>query len=181
MLPDITTLQLLFAQYNYTYFNGEIPTHRIGYNARFSNLAGRITYRPPFIELSTKHLERNPESLRDTLLHEMIHAWLFVTRGDTGHSAAFKKKMRELGLKSIYHDMGAAREFSLDTKRYILRCDHCAAEILRRRRPPAMVSCARCSRGRYNARYQLKAYEITGLREAELSPVALPAAHRSQR
>ncbi len=165
MLPDVSALQLLFAQYNALYFGGEIPAHRIAYNARFSNLAGRITYRPPLIELSSKHILRNPESLRDTLLHEMIHAWLFATRGDRGHSAAFKKKMRELGLSSIYHDMGAAREFSLDSKRYVLRCEHCSAEILRRRRPPSLVACARCSRGRYDQRYQLKVYEILGLRE----------------
>ena len=175
MLPDVTTLQLLFAELNYAHFNGEVPAHRIAYNARFTNLAGRITYRPPTIELSVRHLEKHPKSLRETLLHEMIHAWLFATRGDTGHSAAFKRKMREVGLSSIYHELGSARELSLDAKRYILRCDHCAAETLRRRRPPAAVSCARCSRGRYDARYALRVLEITGLREAEPAQAAVRA------
>src|SRR5271154_5595921 len=106
VLPDVAELQLLFAELNNHHFNGEIPAHRIAYNARFGNLAGRITYKPPLIELSPKHFERHPEALRETLLHEMIHAWLFARGADPGHGAAFKRKMRELGMRSIYHDLG---------------------------------------------------------------------------
>ncbi|HEY0797959.1 MAG TPA: SprT-like domain-containing protein, partial [Candidatus Baltobacteraceae bacterium] len=76
MLPDVASLQLLFAQLNLEHFSGEIPAYRIAYNARFTNVAGRITYKPPLIELSRKHFERRPDALRETLLHEMIHAWL---------------------------------------------------------------------------------------------------------
>ena len=64
MLPDVAELQLLFAQLNYMHFDGEIPTYRIAYNARFANLAGRITYKPPTIELSPKHLTGKPDELR---------------------------------------------------------------------------------------------------------------------
>ena len=44
-LPDVAELQLLFAQYNFMYFDGEIPAHRIAYNARFSNVAA-TSWRP---------------------------------------------------------------------------------------------------------------------------------------
>ncbi|HMD03598.1 MAG TPA: SprT-like domain-containing protein, partial [Candidatus Baltobacteraceae bacterium] len=108
-MPAESDLQLLFAHLNNQHFGGEVPAHRIAYNARFSNVAGRITYKPPLIELSPKHFELHPEALRETLLHEMIHAWLFARGKDTGHGAAFKRKMRELGLTSIYHDLGNAR------------------------------------------------------------------------
>jgi predicted SprT family Zn-dependent metalloprotease len=147
VLPEIADLQLLFAQFNYTYFDGEIPAHEISYNNRFSNVAGRITYKPPKIELSPKHLSGKPEQLRETLLHEMIHAWLFARNENPGHTARFKKKMRELGLRSIYHDLGTAPPLNENPKRYILRCEHCRREALRKRRPPPGYRCLHCRRG----------------------------------
>jgi predicted SprT family Zn-dependent metalloprotease len=173
VLPDTATLQLIFAQLNYECFGGEIPTHRIAYNARFSNVAGRITYKPPLIELSPKHFEHHPEALRETLLHEMIHAWLFARGKNPGHTATFKKKMQELGLGSIYHDLGSAVPRRESTKRFILRCDRCTMELLRKRRPQANVSCGRCSGRRFDPRYPLRVLEVTETREVD---PALPRA-----
>ncbi len=168
-LPDESTLQLLFAEMNYRYFGGTVPAYAISYNGRFSSVAGRITYRPPKIELSRPHLQRNPEALRETLLHEMLHAWCYARAGETGHGPLFKRKMRELGLRSIYHTLGVARDFDPNAKRYILRCDHCASETLRKRKPSEAVSCLRCGRGRFNARFQLRIFEISGLQEVAQS------------
>jgi len=161
-LPDISELQLLFALLNNEHFGGEIPAHRIAYNARFSNLAGRITYKPPLIELSPKHFERRPDALRETLLHEMIHAWLFARGENPGHTARFRKKMAELGLTSIYHELGTAATRQESTKRFILRCERCTLELLRKRRPGVQVSCGRCSRRRFDPRYRLRVLEIVG-------------------
>lgn len=178
VLPDVSELQLLFARLNVEWFGGEIPTHRIAYNARFSNLAGRITYKPPLIELSPKHFEnRPPEALRDTLLHEMIHAWLFARGENPGHTARFKKKMRELGLTSIYHDLGSAAPRRESRQRFILRCDACTMELLRKRRPPALVSCGRCSRRRYDPRYRLRVFEVLETRDVSDE---VRAAHRGR-
>ncbi len=181
MIPDPSELQLLFAQYNNRWFGGEVPAHRIAYNARFSNLAGRITYKPPLIELSPKHFERHPEALRETLLHEMIHAWLYARGENAGHTAAFKKKMRELGLTSIYHDLGSAAPRRETLKRFILRCDRCTLELLRKRRPAQLVSCGRCSGRRYDPRYPLRVLEIVEIRDADNGERAahrIPAAGR---
>lgn len=167
-LPDVSDLQLLFAQYNYAYFEGRLPAYRIAYNGRFRDLAGRITYDPPTIELSPKHLRDRPEALRETLLHEMIHAWLFARGENPGHTAAFKKKMRELGLSSIYHDLGKAAPDSESARRYILRCEKCTGEWLRKRKPSPNLRCGRC-------RLALSVYEV-----AEVRPVTLTrAASRS--
>ena len=166
-LPDVADLQMLFAQYNFVYFDGEIPAYKIAYNARFSNVAGRITYKPPLIELSPKHLRGKFEELRDTLLHEMIHAWLHARGENPNHTPAFKRKMRELGLTSIYHDLGTAAPLNPSTKRYILRCEKCNLEVLRRRRPAPHIMCARCRKG-------LTVLEVVEVREVEL----LRAAHR---
>lgn len=172
VLPDPSDLQLLFARLNSEHFGSEIPAHRIAYNARFSNLAGRITYKPPLIELSPKHFEKHPEALRETLLHEMIHAWLFARGEDAGHTARFKRKMRELGLSSIYHDLGSAQPRRESARRFILRCDACTLELLRKRRPPRPVSCGRCSRRAFDPRYALRVLEIVETREVEGQPRA---------
>ena len=164
-MPDPSELQMLFAQLNNEHFGGEIPAHRIAYNARFSNLAGRITYKPPLIELSPKHFERHPEALRETLLHEMIHAWLFA-RGETpGHTVRFKRKMDELGLGSIYHELGSAVPRRESARRFILRCDRCTLEVLRKRRPGVQVSCGRCSRKQFAPRYRLRVLEVLDTRD----------------
>jgi predicted SprT family Zn-dependent metalloprotease len=168
-LPDVADLQMMFAQYNFVYFDGEIPSFKIAYNARFSNVAGRITYKPPLIELSPKHLRGKPDELRDTLLHEMIHGWLYARGENPGHTAAFKRKMKELGLSSIYHDLGTAAPLNPSVKRYVLRCEKCGMELLRRRKPPANLMCARDRR-------ELQVFEIVVMREVEPAR----AAHRQR-
>ena len=165
-LPDVAELQLLFAQYNMMYFAGEIPSYRIAYNGRFSNLAGRVSYKPPLIELSPKHLVGKVDELRETLLHEMIHAWLHARGQSPGHTATFKKKMRELGLRSIYHDLGRAAPLNESTKRYIVRCEKCTMEVLRKKKPSANLVCARC-------RKPLVAFEVVEMRPVELARAAL--------
>ncbi len=167
VLPSETDLQLLFAELNNYHFNGEVPVCRIRYNARFSNSAGRITYseRPLLIELSPKHFREQPQALRETLLHEMIHAWLYDRTGDTGHGAAFRKKMRECGMASIYHDLGNVKPYNESGKRYILRCEKCTLELLRRRLPAAAMSCGRCSKRGYDARFPLTVIEVVQTRE----------------
>jgi len=177
VLPAVSDLQLLFAKLNNEHFGGEIPTHRIAYNGRFANLAGRITYKPPLIELSPRHFEQHPEALHDTLLHEMIHAWLFARGDNPGHTAKFKKKMREVGLRSIYHELGTATPRRESTKRFILRCDRCTMELLRKKRPRAPISCGRCSRRQFDPRYQLRVLEILDTRDVSEE---LQAAHRQR-
>jgi predicted SprT family Zn-dependent metalloprotease len=114
-------------------------------------------------------LRGKPDDLRETLLHEMIHAWLHARGENPGHTPAFKRKMRELGLKSIYHDLGSAAPLNPSTKRYIARCEKCGMEVLRRRKPPANVVCARDRR-------PLAIFEITEMREVEPAR----AAHRAR-
>ncbi len=170
-LPGEADLQLLFARLNYRHFNGEAPDCRIRYNERFSNSAGRIAYdaRPMLIELSPKHFRRYPEALEETLLHEMIHAWCWVKFRDAGHGPRFKRKLRECGLHSIYHDLGSVRPLQESSKRYILRCEHCGFEALRRKRPGKPASCPRCNKRRFDPRFLLALYEIV-----EVRPVAAP-------
>ncbi|MBV8246161.1 MAG: hypothetical protein JOZ38_09595, partial [Candidatus Eremiobacteraeota bacterium] len=82
-----------------------------------------------------------------------------------GHGSAFKKKMRECGITTIYHDMGRAAPLNESAKRYILRCETCAMELLRKRMPSRPMSCARCDRRRFNPKFPLTIYEIVETRE----------------
>lgn len=152
-LPAESDLQLLYAQLNFAHFGGELPSYRIAYNRRLTSVAGRITYRPPLIELSVPLLEAHLTDLPQTLLHEMVHAWLHVRRMPSGHGPHFKSKMREVGLSSIYHGLPVMRRRS--RLRYRLRCPCCKVELIRRRRPPTPVSCARCSPARYDSRVRM--------------------------
>jgi hypothetical protein len=95
----------------------------------------------------------------------MIHAWLYDRDRDMGHGAAFKKKMNECGMTSIYHDLGSVKPISESPKRYILRCEKCALEILRKRLPLSAMSCGRCSKRGYDPRFPLRIYEVLETRE----------------
>ena len=183
LLPSEADLQLIFARLNYEFFNGEVPGCRIRYNERFSNSAGRITYRrdPMEIELSPKHFRAHPEALEETLVHEMVHAWCYALFHDTGHSARFKKKLRECGLSSIYHELGSAAPLKESSKRYILRCERCSFEALRRARPRGAASCPRCNKRRFDARYPLTIYEVVEMRAAGTTIDAIAAARRGRR
>lgn len=182
MLPDEADLQLLFARLNLQFFEGRAPDCRIRYNERFANSAGRITYgTPPIIELSPKHFRKYPEALEATLLHEMVHAWCFALYRDTGHGARFKKKLRECGLTSIYHDLGSVRPLNESSKRYILRCEHCGFEVLRKKRPGKPASCPRCNKRGFDARFPLAIYEIVETRAVGTTLDQPRAAQRGSR
>jgi len=179
-LPSEADLQLLFARLNYEFFNGDVPNCSIRYNERFSNCAGRTTYgrNPMSIELSAKHFRQHPEALDDTLLHEMIHAWCYAKFRDTGHGARFKRKLRECGLSSIYHDLGNVAPLRESQKRFILRCERCTFEVLRRGRPRKPSSCPRCNKRRFDDRYPLAIYEIVEMRPAGTSLDGASAARK---
>lgn len=157
-LPSESDLQRLFARLNVTHFAGALPAHRIAYNPRMTSVVGRITYRPALIELSTRLLAPHPEAVAPTLLHEMVHAWLHANRLPSGHGSHFKRKMREVGLSSIYHSLPVPRRRS--RLRYHLTCPRCFVTLVRRRRPGMPVSCARCSPSRYDSRVRMSVRRI---------------------
>lgn len=158
-LPAAAELQLIFARLNAQHFGGVLRAHRILYNRRLTSVAGRIAYRARTIELSAPVLGRHPDHLETTLLHEMVHAWLFEHGLPTGHGAHFRRKMREVGLSSIYHDLPVQRRRG-STRRYVLVCPRCGTRSLRLRRPSGRVSCARCCPRRFSARVELRVERI---------------------
>lgn len=166
-LPPAADLQLIFAQLNVSHFGGVLRAYRIVYNPRLTSVAGRIGYRPPIIELSAPLIGAHPKHLAETLLHEMVHAWLHQQGLPNGHGPAFKQKMREVGLASVYHFLPVQKRAS--RRRYVLSCPRCKVQLLRRRRPGFRVSCARCSPKRFNSHVEMLVREI---------PTLAPNTHR---
>lgn len=112
--PDIHGLFLAF---NKQYFWGTLDTVLIQWSKRMTSCAGLCRYQRGFcsISLSEPLLKLRPrKDLVETLLHEMIHAYLFLTnnrnhRDRDGHGPDFCKHMYRINLEagtkiSIYHN-----------------------------------------------------------------------------
>ena len=112
--PD---LHALFLQFNDQFFWGRLSGCEVKWSPRMTLCAGVCSYQRRSgycsIRLSVPLLKLRPrKDLVETLLHEMIHAYLFVTNGDDdhdGHGPAFHSHMyrinKEQGTSiSVYHN-----------------------------------------------------------------------------
>jgi predicted SprT family Zn-dependent metalloprotease len=97
-------LEQLFHDLNRDHFRGELPLPKLGWNSRLSSTAGRfctgsrnpIFPRPPVIEVAS-YLRDVPEGemhVRDTVLHEMIHYYLWFKRRPHGHTPEFSQILK---------------------------------------------------------------------------------------
>ncbi|XP_014663233.1 PREDICTED: uncharacterized protein LOC106805952 [Priapulus caudatus] len=111
--PDV---RALFLEYNRTYFWGKLECVEVRWSPRMTLCAGLCCYEGRgglcSIRLSLPLLKLRPRSdLVQTLLHEMIHAYLFVTdnnKDHDGHGPEFCKHMKRINDKSgskitVYH------------------------------------------------------------------------------
>ncbi|XP_037676835.1 sprT-like domain-containing protein Spartan isoform X1 [Choloepus didactylus] len=99
--PD---LQALFVQFNDRFFWGQLEAVEVKWSMRMTLCAGVCSYEGSggmcSIRLSEPLLKLRPrKDLIETLLHEMIHAYLFVTNNDKdreGHGPEFCKHMHRI-------------------------------------------------------------------------------------
>lgn len=99
--PD---LQALFVQFNDRFFWGQLEAVEVKWSLRMTLCAGICSYEGSggmcSIRLSEPLLKLRPrKDLVETLLHEMIHAYLFVTNNDKdreGHGPEFCKHMNRI-------------------------------------------------------------------------------------
>lgn len=110
-LPDARELFML---YDELYFHGLLGCCELVWSTRMTLCAGLCCYKDGLItiKLSEPLLKfRTVEDLKETLLHEMIHAFMWVTgteSGRDGHGPAFLEMMElincQTGLSlSVYH------------------------------------------------------------------------------
>ncbi|XP_013786351.1 sprT-like domain-containing protein Spartan [Limulus polyphemus] len=112
--PDIHGL---FLEFNDTYFWGRLQGVEVRWSPRMTLCAGLCSYEGRgglcSIRLSTPLLKLRPrKDLVQTLLHEMIHAYLFVTQNNKDHDShgpEFHKHMTRINLLTgakitVYHN-----------------------------------------------------------------------------
>ncbi|XP_015921473.2 DNA-dependent metalloprotease dvc-1 isoform X1 [Parasteatoda tepidariorum] len=111
--PDI---HALFLQYNVQFFYGKLDGVEVKWSPRMTLCAGVCSYEGRgglcSVRLSLPLLKLRPRrDLVETLLHEMIHAYLFVTANNKDHNAhgpEFLKHMHRINKEtgtciSVYH------------------------------------------------------------------------------
>ncbi|CAG9535933.1 unnamed protein product [Cercopithifilaria johnstoni] len=112
--PD---LHALFQQYNDTFFDGRLAACEVKWSSRMTLSAGLCSFESKnkfcSIRLSKPLLQYRPrKDLVETLLHEMIHASLFLSDGikdHDGHGPMFQFHMRRINMSAgtnitIYHN-----------------------------------------------------------------------------
>jgi predicted SprT family Zn-dependent metalloprotease len=102
--PTDRSLQARFRQLNRELFEGRLPALPVRLEAGLGSCLGKAYYviersgrlRPTRISLKQEH-PWTERFLRKVLVHEMVHAWAYLTHGETGHGRQFWKKMASLG------------------------------------------------------------------------------------
>uniref|UniRef100_F1LEW7 Zinc finger RAD18 domain-containing protein n=1 Tax=Ascaris suum TaxID=6253 RepID=F1LEW7_ASCSU len=115
--PDV---RALFVQFDDVFFEGKLAGCEVKWSTRMTLCAGLCCYEGRgglcSIRLSKPLLTfRSRKDLIETLLHEMIHAYLFVTvrdRDRNGHGTQFQYHMRRINAIAgtnitIYHSFHA--------------------------------------------------------------------------
>lgn len=117
LIDPIPDVRQLFLQFNDVYFNGLLASVEVRWSPRMTLCAGLCCYEGRgglcSIRLSEPLLKLRPrKDLVQTLLHEMIHALLFVTQNNKDHDAhgpEFLKHMQRINAESgakitVYHN-----------------------------------------------------------------------------
>ncbi|KAK2503269.1 hypothetical protein MC885_016649 [Smutsia gigantea] len=128
--PD---LQALFVQFNDRFFWGQLEAVEVKWSTRMTVSAGICSYEGTgglcSIRLSEPLLKLRPrKDLVETLLHEMIHAYLFVTnnvKDQEGHGPEFCKHMHRINRLSganikVHHTFHEEME---EYRRHWWRCN----------------------------------------------------------
>ncbi|KAF9544998.1 hypothetical protein EC957_011495 [Mortierella hygrophila] len=123
----------LFLAFNDLYFESKLSACEVRWSPRMTVCAGLCVYQSTAqycsIRLSEPLLKFRPESdYIDTLLHEMIHAYLFVTQAiqdHDGHGADFQRHMNRINTIAgttitIYHTFHDEVQYY---KTHVWKCD----------------------------------------------------------
>lgn len=163
MQRDSETIKYLRAKYdmfNIKYFSGVLPSSmRILLNRRYTKTGGAFTWysREPYrnnISISTKYMEKYPEEIDNTLVHEMIHVLMFE-RGylKEGHGRRFKAEMERINRMGMKVTQYVENSFS-DTKySCLVQCNRCGNFTKYKRKPKYALNNYFCTRCRGNIRY----------------------------
>lgn len=174
-------LEAIFQEYNSAHFGGILPPPKLRWNTRLSSTAGRfcpgrrLLFTPAEIEVAT-YLRDLPDGeihIRDTVLHEMIHYYLWHQKKPYGHTAEFHSIMKRVGAKR-YNPVPKQRAY-----KYSYECSHCKMKLPTRRKLN-LSACASCcdkfNGGNYDARFRLIPTELVAEspREPKIATAPIP-------
>lgn len=133
LFSEVADIRELFEQFDAMFFARRLGCIEVRWSSRMTLCAGLFRCVPKTgvcsISLSEPLLKfRSREDMVDTLLHEMIHAYLFLTQKVTdrdGHGEEFQKHMRRINESAgthitIYHTFKDEVDFY---RQHIWRCD----------------------------------------------------------
>ena len=136
LLQPIIDIQSQFKLYNKKHFFNRIINTTVEYSTRMTLCAGTCTFRPPNVRiaLSEPLLKFRPRSdLLSTLLHEMIHAYLFLTEGlardgPDGHGPMFMSHVNRINNAEPAVNITPYHQFREEVEHYRVhhwRCEKC--------------------------------------------------------
>ncbi len=174
-------LENIFHELNSAHFNRLLPLPRLSWNARLTSTAGRFCPgsrrifppTPAEIEVAT-YLRKIPDGglhVRDTLLHEMIHYFLWHQKRPHGHTPEFHAILKRVGAKR-YNTVP-----QLWPIKYWYECPACHVQVpARRKKGPSACAecCGKFNRGKYHERFRLVALEKGASKLAPPSQAELP-------
>jgi SprT-like protein len=155
-------LENLFQELNREYFAGELPVPELLWNSRLSTTAGRFCpgsrklfrERKPFIEVAAYLRSRadGAEHIRDTMLHEMVHYYLWHQKKPYGHTPEFHAILKRVG-GTRYNPVPIER-----APKHFYECPSCHVRFPTKRKL-GDVACAICcknlNRGKFSEKFLL--------------------------
>ncbi len=169
----------IFSSLNQQHFSGELPLPKLTWNSRLRSSAGRfcpgsrniLKPRAPLIEIASylQELDDGLLHITDTLLHEMIHYWLWIKHKPYGHTPEFHHIMKRVGARR-YNPVP-----KLSAVKYWYECPRCLHKSPARRRLGS-VACLSCckkwNQGKYHENFRLR---IAGAQAPMVAPEQNPA------
>jgi predicted SprT family Zn-dependent metalloprotease len=117
---------------------------RVVFHRRLRTAAGRADFANRTIELNPRLLDRHPEELLPTLVHELCH---LVAGVRAGHGAKWRDAMLALGARpEACHRLDVAG-LAVRRRTWTWRCPGCGEIYHRRHRKAHRYACGRCGRG----------------------------------
>jgi predicted SprT family Zn-dependent metalloprotease len=170
----------IFHELNSAHFAGELPIPMLEWNSRLSSTAGRfcpgsrniLFKREAKIEVASylRDLADGQDHVRDTVLHEMIHYFLWHRRQPYGHTPEFHQILKRVGAKR-FNTVPKFRPV-----KYWYECPGCLRRIPAKRkmdRYACATCCERFAAGMFKEKFRLRLVE-NGVSEncASANPLA---------
>ena len=145
---NLTLVNDIYRQLNSLHFDDQLPECKIELSTRLKRTAGKIWPKQRLIRLSIPyHNHYGLTEINNTLLHEMIHLWLYLQGLPSGHTPVFRQKLAELGIPDRIH----ALPMPPSPYKYLYSCPTCHREIQTHKRINS--SCGKCDKV-YNPKHQ---------------------------